>query len=225
MKIFCATQMPIGFLISPSLLQYWIWVELISPCEDDLCRSQSSQVRRRTYSASTSAAFFEYNCIPQDSGPFGGICTPTPRDIEDGICYELSWYIPHHQYTTFGLIPPRVNPWYPVFDRMDLFADRTSCTKWFPNQFRILLSGFAYTLIEAIRRLALEKTELASATCGSIRLKLLKIGAVVLKNTRRIRLLLSSSYPYQKLFHKVVHRLNCSWVQDMKIDASVCIVG
>lgn len=94
--------------------------------------------------------------------------------------------------------------------QMDLFADRTSCTKWFPNQFRILLSGLAYTLIEAIKRLALGKTELASATCGSIRLKLLKIGAVVLKNTRRIRLLLSSSYPYQKLFHKVVCRLDCS---------------
>jgi len=94
--------------------------------------------------------------------------------------------------------------------QMDLFAGRTSCTKWFPNQFRILLSGLAYTLIEAIKRLALQKTELASATCGSIRLKLLKIGAVVLKNTRRIRLLLSSSYPYQNLFHKVVYRLDCS---------------
>ncbi len=94
--------------------------------------------------------------------------------------------------------------------QMDLFANRTSCTKWYPNQFRILLSGLAYTLIEAIKRLALQKTELASATCGSIRLKLLKIGAVVLKNTRRIRLLLSSSYPYKDLFHKVVCRLGFS---------------
>ena len=94
--------------------------------------------------------------------------------------------------------------------QMDLFADRTSCTKWFPNQFRILLSGLAYTLMEAIRRIGLANTELASSTCGSIRLKLLKIGAVVLRNTRRVRLLLSSSYPYQKLFHKVVYRLGCS---------------
>ena len=94
--------------------------------------------------------------------------------------------------------------------QMDLFADRTSCTKWFPNQFRILLSGLAYTLMEAIRRIGLANTELASATCGSIRLKLLKIGAVVLRNTRRVQLLFSSSYPYQKLFHKVVYRLGFS---------------
>lgn len=94
--------------------------------------------------------------------------------------------------------------------QMDLFADRTSCTKWFPNQFRILLSGLAYTLMEAIRRLCLANTELASATCGSIRLKLFKIGAVVVRNTRRVRLLLSSSYPYKELFHKVVYRLGFS---------------
>lgn len=93
--------------------------------------------------------------------------------------------------------------------QMDLFSDRTSCTKWFPNQFRILMSGLAYILMEAIRRLSLSKTELAFATCGSIRLKLLKIGAVVTRNTRRVRMLLSSSYPYQKLFRKVVCRLDC----------------
>lgn len=93
--------------------------------------------------------------------------------------------------------------------QMDLFADRVSCTKWFPNQFRILMSGLAYILMEAIRRLSLASTELASATCGSIRLKLLKPGAVVTRNTRRVRMLLSSSYPCQKLFRKVVCRLDC----------------
>ncbi len=91
--------------------------------------------------------------------------------------------------------------------QLNLFSDRTSCHRWWPNQFRLLLSGLAYVLLEAIRRLALTSTELARAQCGSIRLKLLKIGAVVLRNTRRVQLLLSSSYPYQELFFKVATRL------------------
>jgi hypothetical protein len=92
--------------------------------------------------------------------------------------------------------------------QLDLFSDRTSCHRWWPNQFRLLLSSLAYTLLEAIRRLALAGTGLARAQCNSIRLKLLKIGAVVLRNTRRVRLLLSSSYPYQELFFKVAARLS-----------------
>lgn len=88
-----------------------------------------------------------------------------------------------------------------------LYADRTSCSKWLPNQFRLLLSGLAYTLLNAIRRLGLAGTELARARCDTIRLKLLKIGAAVVRNTRRFRLLLSSSYPYQDIFRLVAARL------------------
>jgi len=91
--------------------------------------------------------------------------------------------------------------------QLDLFADRTSCSKWWPNQFRLLLSSLAYVLIEAIRRLALPDTELAHAQCGTIRLKLLKIGAVVLRNTRRIRFHLSSACPYQEVFFLTAKRL------------------
>jgi len=94
--------------------------------------------------------------------------------------------------------------------QLDLFADRTSCMNWIPNQFRMLLSGLAYTLIEAIRRLALRNTELEKACCGTIRLKLFKIGSIVLKNTRRIQLLLSSAYPYQKMFCKTSYLLGAT---------------
>ena len=72
-------------------------------------------------------------------------------------------------------------------NQLDMFGDRTSCQHWWPNQFRLLLASLAYTLIEAIRRIALKGTELANAYVGTIRLKLFKIGAVILKNTRRIR--------------------------------------
>ncbi len=88
-----------------------------------------------------------------------------------------------------------------------LFADRTSATRWWPNQFRLLLSSLAYVLVETIRRLGLKGTELARAQVVTIRLKLLKIGAVILRNTRRVRFLLSSAHPYQPLFRLVAARL------------------
>lgn len=91
--------------------------------------------------------------------------------------------------------------------QLDLFADRTSCHRWWPNQLRLLLSSLAYVLVDAIRRLALKGTELAQAQCRTIRLKLFKIGAIVLRNTRRIRLHLSAAYPSQRLFFNVARRL------------------
>jgi hypothetical protein len=91
--------------------------------------------------------------------------------------------------------------------QLDLFSDRTSCHNWWPNQLRLLLSGLAYVLLETLRRVALKGTELAHAQCGTIRLKLLKIGAVILRNTRRIRLHMASAYPHQQLFLNVARRL------------------
>jgi hypothetical protein len=88
-----------------------------------------------------------------------------------------------------------------------LFADRTSCHKWWPNQFRLLLSGFAYILLERLRALTLRGTKLARAQCSTIRLKLLKIGAVVIRNTRRVSLKLSSACPNQELFLEIGRRL------------------
>lgn len=94
--------------------------------------------------------------------------------------------------------------------QLDLFADRTSCHQWWANQFRLSLASLAYTLLEAIRRLALKGTRMARAQCGNIRLKLLKVGAVIIRNTRRIRFLLSSAYPYQTLFSHVAEQLDSS---------------
>jgi len=91
--------------------------------------------------------------------------------------------------------------------QLQMFADRTSCHKWWPNQFRLLLSSLAYMLVESIRRLGLAGTELARAQVQTIRLKLFKIGAVVLLNTKRIRLKMSSYYPYKELFAQVAVRL------------------
>jgi hypothetical protein len=91
--------------------------------------------------------------------------------------------------------------------QLGLFADRTSGHGWWANQFRLLLSSCAYVLLERLRALGLAGTELARAQVSTIRLKLLKIGAVVVRNTRKVRLLLSSSYPYQAIFGQVVKAL------------------
>ena len=94
--------------------------------------------------------------------------------------------------------------------QLDLFAGRTSSHRWWPNQFRQLLSGLAYTLFEGLRRRALQKTRLATASPNTLRLTLLKIGAVIIRNTRRIRILLSSACPHQDLFRSVALQLNSS---------------
>jgi hypothetical protein len=88
-----------------------------------------------------------------------------------------------------------------------LFSDRTSCHEWWPNQYRLLLSGLAYLLLERLRRIYLKRTAFAQAQVNTIRLKLLKIGAVITRNTRTIRLMLSSQYPEQDLFLKLASKL------------------
>jgi hypothetical protein len=91
--------------------------------------------------------------------------------------------------------------------QLGLFSDRTSARRLWANQFRVLLSAAACVLMETMRRVALEGTQLARAQVGTIRLKLLKIGAVIVRNTRRIRLILSSACPYQELFAQVAFAL------------------
>lgn len=97
-----------------------------------------------------------------------------------------------------------------IKEQIEMFSDRTSCHNWWPNQLRLLLSTLAYTLVNRIRTVGLAGTELARAQVGTIRLKLLKVGAVVVRNTRRIRFLLSSTFPYQHLFETVAARLQAT---------------
>jgi hypothetical protein len=84
--------------------------------------------------------------------------------------------------------------------QLDLFADRTSAATLRANQLRLWFASMAYVLLCALRRLALQHTQFAEATCGTIRLKLLKIGALVRTSVRRITFAMASSYPYQRDF-------------------------
>ena len=92
--------------------------------------------------------------------------------------------------------------------QMDLFADKTSCSEWWANQLRLLLSSMAYVLLERLRAIGLKGTKFARAQAGTIRLKLLKIGAVVKRNTRSIYLHLSSSYPHKELLESLFQALS-----------------
>lgn len=91
--------------------------------------------------------------------------------------------------------------------QLGLFADRTSCHQWWPNQYRLLLSSLAYVLLEHLRSGYLRGTQYAKAQMTTLRLKLLKIGAVVIRNTRSIKLLMSSSYPDQELYLRIAKKL------------------
>jgi hypothetical protein len=84
--------------------------------------------------------------------------------------------------------------------QLDLFADRTSAATMRANQLRLWFASMAYVLLCALRRLALQQTQFAKATCGTIRLKLLKIGALVRTSVRRITFAMASGYPYQRDF-------------------------
>ena len=84
--------------------------------------------------------------------------------------------------------------------QLDLFADRTSARTMRANQLRLWFASFAYLLIDALRRRALKHSRLENATCGTIRRKLLKIGARVRISVRRILISMASAHPYQNEF-------------------------
>jgi hypothetical protein len=88
-----------------------------------------------------------------------------------------------------------------------LFADRVSASTMRANQQRIYLSVIAYTLMNGLRRLGLQTTTMATAQVGTIRLKLLKIGALIQVTVRKVWVRLASSYPYQALFSQVLRQL------------------
>ena len=91
--------------------------------------------------------------------------------------------------------------------QVGLFATRTSCQRLQSNQLRMLLAALGYVLIERLRALALQGTALANAQVDTLRIKLLKVAAVVTRNTRRIRLYLASNWPSADIFAHAMSEL------------------
>jgi hypothetical protein len=125
---------------------------------------------------------------------------PNPRFVVTSLSVEDRAAQPLYEqdYCGRGEMENRIKE-----QQLHLFADRTSARTMRGNQIRLLFSSIAYVLLEALRRLGLAATELAGAQCQTIRLKLLKIGALVRVTVRKVWVKLSSSSPYAEAFRRV----------------------
>ena len=94
--------------------------------------------------------------------------------------------------------------------QLDLFAGRASAATMRANQLRLWFASMAYVLLCALRRIGLAHTGFAEATCGTLRLALLKIGAQVRRSVRRIKLAMASAHPHQAEFALAHARLTAA---------------
>ena len=127
--------------------------------------------------------------LPQGSNPRFIVTSLPANEIDARALYE-------EVYCARGQVENRIKE-----QQLDLFADRTSAATMKANQLRLWFASFAYVLLDALRRIGLRHTQFATATCGTIRLKLLKIGAQVRQSVRRIKVAMASACPYQDEFH------------------------
>ena len=131
----------------------------------------------------------------QGTNPRFVVTSLTPQDYDARALYE-------DVYCARGEMENRIKE-----QQLDLFADRTSAATMRANQLRLWFASMAYVLLEALRRIALRHTQFADATCGTIRRKLLKIGALVRISVRRVRIAMASACPYQRDYRSAYIRL------------------
>jgi hypothetical protein len=94
--------------------------------------------------------------------------------------------------------------------QLDLFADRTSSATMRANQLRLWFASMAYVLTCALRRIGLQHTQFENASCGTLRLKLLKIGALVRTSVRRVKIAMASAYPWRREWALAYDRLSAA---------------
>lgn len=123
-----------------------------------------------------------------------------PRFIVTTLEHDARWLYTRF-YCARGDMENRIK------EQIQLFSTRTSCHRWWPNQFRLLLSAMAYVLLDRLRAVALQGTELAKAYVGTLRVKLLKVAAVVIRKKSRWVFQLAEQYPWQSLFRQAAQRL------------------
>ena len=127
--------------------------------------------------------------LPRGSNPRFVVTSLGAAEIDARTLYE-------EVYCARGEVENRIKE-----QQFDLFADRTSAATMCANQLRLWFASFGYVLIEALRRIGLRFTQFANATCGTIRLKLLKIGAQVRVSVRRVKVAMASACPCQTEYH------------------------
>jgi hypothetical protein len=133
--------------------------------------------------------------LAQGANPRFVVTSLTAAAYPDRVLYE-------QEYCGRGDMENRIKE-----QQLFLFAYRTSCATMRANQVRLLLSAAAYIVLRAVRQFGLTGTELAAAQCDTLRLKLLKIGAVIRFTARRVWVALSEGYPFRDLFLRVWENL------------------
>jgi hypothetical protein len=133
--------------------------------------------------------------LAKGSNPRFVVTSLAPEELDARALYE-------DLYCARGEMENRIKE-----QQLCLFADRTSCATMRANQLRLWLSSAAYTLLVALRQFGLQGTEMATARCDTIRLKLLKLGALVRTTVRRVWISLSESWPYQRVFVQAYENL------------------
>lgn len=123
-----------------------------------------------------------------------------PRFVVTSVGHDARWLYTRF-YCARGDMENRIK------EQIQLFSTRTSCHRWWPNQFRLLVSAMAYVLLDRLRAIALTGTDLANAYVGTLRLKLLKVAAVVIRKKSRWVFQLAEQYPWQSLFRLATQRL------------------
>jgi hypothetical protein len=126
--------------------------------------------------------------LPLGDNPRFIVTSLTPAEAEARVLYE-------QVYCARGEMENRIKEC-----QLDLFADRTSTRTMRANQLRLWFASMAYVLLCALRRIGLAHTRFAQATCGTIRLQLLKIGALVRISVRRVKVAMASAFPHQHEF-------------------------
>jgi hypothetical protein len=133
--------------------------------------------------------------LAKGSNPRFVVTTLTAEEVDARTLYE-------ERYCARGEMENRIKE-----QQMCLFADRTSCATMRANQLRLWMSSVAYMLLVALRQFGLQGTAMSHARCDTIRLKLLKIGALVRTTVRRVWISLSESCPYRRLFAQAFENL------------------
>ena len=133
--------------------------------------------------------------LPKGSNPRFVVTSLRAAEIDARSLYE-------DIYCARGQVENRIKE-----QQLDLFADRVSAHTMRANQVRLYFASIAYVLLNALRRLALQGTQLERAQCGTIRLHLLKIGAQVRVSVRKVWVALSEAFPLQEIFATIVARL------------------
>jgi Transposase DDE domain group 1 len=129
--------------------------------------------------------------LEQGPNPRFVVTSLTPAEVTAAALYE-------QEYCGRGDMENRIKE-----QQLMLFANRVSCATMRANQVRLCLATVAYIVLRALRQFGLEQTELAQAQCATIRVRLLKIGAVVRVSVRRVWVALSEAYPFRGVFEQV----------------------